>query len=422
MGSKLRSVEAITDLAGRFLEPGDGVADLFSGSSVVSQAFASHGCRVASFDALAFCAHAARATLGVDRDPGEPVVERGRGLLARAAGYPFRDLYGPWVEQEDRALERKDGMALLELGARVPQVWRPDGAQGDLQALFHRLGACAGEPFVPLGPVAATTYAGTYFGLRQALALDAVRWAMEQEPLSPWARSAVFTALVSALSAAVFSAGKHFAQPHRISQGKSLAFHARRILDDRSVNVAQVFLEALARLEELPGHRGLGHGVENRAMESLLGEVRPGIRLVYADPPYTAQQYSRFYHIPEVLVRGLVPDLQELGTGVTSGLYPKDRFKSRFCSRREAPAAFGDLLDLARSWRASIIISYAESANGKTGNARMVSTDQLTGLLRGRGFRKVEIRRLQHNFRQLNHDLFAVDGRLDAEYVLFGEF
>lgn len=420
LGSKLRSVEAITEMTEGLISRGGRVADLFSGSSVVSQAFAVRGYKVTSFDALAFCTHAAKATLGVDRQPEESLSNIGRCIVEQAIAYDFNTPFLPWLELERKTLARGDGLNLLDLNGSFPQVWRPQGAKKPLLDLFERMLSSAGKPSLVAGPVVATHYAGTYFGLRQALDIDAIRWAIETVEISPWARSAALTALVSASSAAVFSAGKHFAQPHKISPRKNLNFHARRILDDRSVDISTIFIESMDELNKVPFDISSRHGAEHRSMESLLGEQRHGVDLVYADPPYTAQQYSRFYHIPETLISGLVPDLQQHRSNTTSGLYPEDRFKSRFCSKREAPNAFQDLVELTSLWGASIIISYAGSPNGKSGNARMVSIDDITDLLRSRGFRDVQVANLDHNYRQLNRDGLAVDGRNDIEYLICG--
>src|SRR5699024_11516526 len=77
----------------------------------------------------------------------------------------------------------------------------------------------------------------------------------------------LLTALCSAASTAVFSAGKHFAQPHRVRPGKSLAFHMKRALTDRSVDVVEQFRRAVheigaraARSEERRVGRSVEHG------------------------------------------------------------------------------------------------------------------------------------------------------------------
>ena len=60
--------------------------------------------------------------------------------------------------------------------------------------------------------------------------------------------------------------------------------------------------------------------------------------IVYVDPPYNSRQYSRFYHVYEVLVKWEKPEL----TG--TALKPPTENMSEYCSSR-AVDAFTDLIE-----------------------------------------------------------------------------
>ena len=77
--------------------------------------------------------------------------------------------------------------------------------------------------------------------------------------------------------------------------------------------------------------------------------------LWYLDPPYTRDQYSRFYHFLETLARGDEPELAH------GARYREDRFKSAFCSSRSAASELRDLFSAIRerSPRASVLLSYS---------------------------------------------------------------
>lgn len=421
MGSKLRALDAIADASSELIDSDGYVVDLFTGSTVVAQAFALKGCRVAAYDALQFPVAAARALLGIGRQQVK-LLDVGKVLVSMATrGLGVSDFRG-WIDAEDSALAAGDGEAVLKVGASVPQVWRTIKATGALRATLQRVADSAGSPASTATPVAATHYAGTYFGIRQAVMIDGLRDAVEIMSLSGWLRDVCLLAIAHVMSCAAFTPGKHFAQPHKTDSQKDLSFHRKRVISDRNIDVGQAFLGALAEIQAASHYSADTHCAEQLPFEELL--LRPAdhsISMIYADPPYTAQQYSRFYHVPETILRGVVPKLQMQRGRVTAGIYPEDKFKSRFCSKRDAKSAFIDLFALSEKWRAPLMISYAASASGQSGNERMVSLDDIVEGMKRRGFQDVEVVTLEHNYRQLNHGRVAVRGRADHEYLVVGK-
>ena len=126
---------------------------------------------------------------------------------------------------------------------------------------------------------------------------------------------------------------------------------------------------------------------------------------IYADPPYTAQQYSRFYHILETLVLYDYPDLQLHpwnSSSFTQGLYRKDRHKSIFCSKAGAPVAFEALFSIASEVTDCLVLSYSSTTSG-SGNPRMIETEFISKLAKKYFGHSLE-RTLEHRYRKLNRD------------------
>jgi adenine-specific DNA-methyltransferase len=418
LGSKARVLPALLSAAETELEPRAPIVDVFSGSSLVAQGLARAGHPVAAFDALEHCAHFARALLGVDRGDDE------RAPDATSVSVTTHDdwvsSWQPWLDREQEAIGGGASDALIALSREIPQIWRPAGASRPLTELFSALD---GQTLRPAGLVAAH-YAGTYFGLTQAVEIDEIRTrimdARHADAITEWQESLLLTALLSAASDCVFSAGKHYAQPHRIRDGKDLSFIRQRILDDRSRSLSSLFEERLT----LIGSASLSGNVntsEQRTLEELLDDpARLGApAAIYADPPYAAQQYSRFYHVPEVICAYRVPRLQRVGGRVTRGLYPQPsaRHKSRFCSRRQARDAFADLCRLAKASGAILLLSYSFSRSGETGNRRSIDLADLLTLLRS-FFSYVDTREIGLTYRQFNAAAASVAERSDAEILI----
>jgi hypothetical protein len=223
---------------------------------------------------------------------------------------------------------------------------------------------------------------------------------------------------MTAMSKAVFSAGKHFAQPLTSGQSRS-AFRSKRLLQDRAINIDHEFVVAARAIDRVAQRGQLEHHAICAPVKEFyprLKNIRPDV--VYADPPYTAQQYSRFYHALDTLITYRVPNLQHHGK-ITSGLYPSDRFRSEFSSKRGAPSAFHNLLTSIYEVRATLLISYSDSQYRSDGNARMISRASLLEMCKTIfGSSRVEQLQLGHAYRQFNATSLSNKNRNDSEFLI----
>jgi adenine-specific DNA methylase len=417
LGAKTKALPLLLELLDRELAEGAAVADLFSGSSLVSQGLARNGHVVSSFDALEHCTYFARAFLGSGRRDSEALPELPldwEGSQARS------EAWQPWLERERSAIEALDDQELIDLSREIPQVWRPQGAAAELSDGFAQLLPGSRPSF---GLVSAH-YAGTYFSLEQAIEIDAIRAgigaARRSGAIGSWQESLLIAALLSAASNCVFSAGKHYAQPHRIRDDKDLTFIRKRLLEDRSKGLRRLF-EIRLRSFFQAAQAGGSHSAETKTLEDLI--LDPAgighVDAIYADPPYTAQQYSRFYHVPEVISSYRVPALQQIDGKATRGLYPEpvERHHSRFCSRREAPDAFRDLCRLTVAKEAILCLSYSFTRSGESGNRRSIDLASLRCILESH-FTDIEEHEVDLTYRQFNASGASVSKRSDAEILI----
>lgn len=427
LGSKLRSLDLIAGALGDLDDRTGRVWEPFTGSSVVAQRLAAEGHRVWATDALASSAAFAAAMLGVNRASSSMSLTKAADEVSALSAAPSA-WAARWVEREAEALASRDGRALLAGGADLPQRWRETPSDQELRGFFRDVDDAASRAEVHYDGSMSTTYAGTYFGIKQALALEQLRSridlvAPDNNSASQWVRVGLLTALSSAASTAVFSAGKHFAQPHRVRPGKDLTFHAQRVLRDRSVNVVEVFRLAAKEIEERAADGEVQHEAGLRLVEDVSASdlIERGITAVYADPPYTAQQYSRFYHVLEVLTTGVPVRLQRVKGQVTSGLYPDNKYLSPYSSRKQAPAAFRHLLTTARDADAHMILSYSDTRGVATGNARVVSLASLVEWVKAvYGEDAVTVQELDLRYRQFNSGSRGVTDRRDPEFIVTG--
>lgn len=422
LGSKLRSIEPLLLHTSHLFSHGDLVVDCFSGSSVVSQAFANAGARVVAVDSQQFCQHIASAMLGVSRQVAERCAEVASVLTQKFSLLEMPGELGVLLDAEDCMLSSGPSHELVEFYQSLPQVWN----SSEKRDWFTSANAHQSQSDFGFSSIIASHYSGTYFGLRQALFFDYIRSQIhslrEKNAIGEWTGNALLTALYSAMSTSVCSAGKHFAQPLAAKDTGNAKFRIARLYADRSINCMQVFRDAALQVDESSQSGQVEHSAwatPIASVHSTLGEMKP--RLIYADPPYTAQQYSRFYHVLEIAAINKAPELQMIKGKVTSGLYNVGRYKSPFSSKTDAPEAFRGLVETAKKAGASFALSYSASSENSNGNSRMIGLPALSEICEYYFGKRVRIVELSHAYRPFNSESNNNTNRNDPEILIVCE-
>ncbi len=176
LGNKLRVLDDIADAAAKLIGQEGSVVDLFTGTSVVAQTFAHRGYSVTAVDTQSYARTFAVATLGIGRSESDkcPADE----LLEEAAGIFGEPSFASWAaiaERERSILDSGDMSALRQLYAGLPLAWKNSShphhslvLNGDDESAAERL------------PLITNVHAGSYFGVEQALKIDALRYVIER--------------------------------------------------------------------------------------------------------------------------------------------------------------------------------------------------------------------------------------------------
>ena len=401
MGVKARVIRGFLS---RVLEEevprGGTVVDLMSGTGVVA-AYCANLYRVFANDVQEYSyvicrsliEHEPRskeaflASVDPDRDLRK-AYEKNFAILER--------LHTPALEMEDALLER---YAAGERGGRWCREYRrfletPGAVYGDRRKpgrIYSKAAELLSEDSISAyrddprrKPACLVTayYASIYFGLRQSIALDSLRAALEdlKPPFAERKRIHYLSALLHAASTCT-SGTSHFAQPRHLTKDSELrAMAARRRADifARLRECSEDVLSTVRNTRHLAGnqcflgdYRALIRGEDRGATgKGKRGGPEGGIRfefpsspdLVYLDPPYTMDHYSRFYHVLEVLARYDYPPLERSPSGtVVRGRYPQiaHRFQSDFCRRATVEGEFRRVARAAAGAGAKLVISYA---------------------------------------------------------------
>lgn len=220
--------------------------------------------------------------------------------------------------------------------------------------------------------LATLTFAWGYFGLQQAIDIDSLRYGIDQahsrNDVSDEGRDWMVLALVETASGVSSTTG-HTAQYIRPANAASL----RRVLRQRRRDVKSVFADRLQTATPFgtPEWRAKNRVFAGDALSLWPTLKRSGLSgaVFYADPPYTKNQYSRFYHVLETLTRYDYPTSSGLGR------YRPDRFRTPFSTRAGVVGAFTDLCSSVAELDGALVLSYPK--NGMLWRHRGVRTEDL---------------------------------------------
>ena len=197
-------------------------------------------------------------------------------------------------------------------------------------------------------------YGGYYFSPLQAIYLDYLRASV---PRTQAYRLVAIGALVATASVCAAAPG-HTAQPFQPTESAGPYLKqawSRNILD-----------YAKRHSVALSGYSAREHGRALRTdANDLAAELREG-DLVFIDPPYSAVQYSRFYHVLETVANGERIDVSGTGRYPPTDLRPR----SNYSMASQSLEIISELLSTIRTRKSNVLITYPVelTSNGISGN------------------------------------------------------
>jgi adenine-specific DNA-methyltransferase len=364
MGTKRALAAAVSDAIGH-AQSGT-MLDGFSGMCSVGAAVAITR-PIWNNDIQVFASEVARA-LFVSRDPPLSPLSYG-------------DLHFPRFSVQRERLSRifNDSLAIEADLSMVSNYRVFENLRGKLaRALSREIGRCR----LRSPHLFTTTYSGTFFGIKQAIEIDSIVAALRDARCKStisndqlrWGTIGLGRALLK-----IANSTGHFAQ---YLKPKPETF--RRYVRLRRRSGWAEWLESISTLCPIGDRTWRARNkVFNEDCLSLIPRLarnKSEVSVIYADPPYTDDQYSRFYHILETLC------LYDYPTVHGAGLYRPNRFQTPFSLKAHASAALCALVEASARTGADLVLSYP--ANGLA----MKSGIDIRALLR-RHFKRVEVSR-----------------------------
>jgi adenine-specific DNA-methyltransferase len=248
-----------------------------------------------------------------------------------------------------------------------------------------------------------TTYAGTFFGIQQAIEADAIVAALRAAKGTRRISADNFRWGIIALGRALLKIANstgHFAQyltPKAGNYRRYIRLRKRSLWAEWLSSTAS--LSPLGAIEWRRGNRVFHQ--DCLALIPKLARDKADVSVIYADPPYTDDQYSRFYHVLETLC------LYDYPAVTGTGLYRTNRFQTPFSHKSKAVNSLSMLIEGSARTGADLVLSYPS-----TGLAIEAGAD--VGRMLRKHFKRVEIcRSLPHK-----HSTFgASKGPAHAEAI-----
>jgi len=336
MGAKTLLCPAISEVLEAYLPSNGVILDLMCGSGAATGALAQRW-EVYASDAQSFSRHLAVVQGGgMSASRAKDIVRR----VVELAKSNFSKLY----ELVGKDIDKEEGFLMSELNEAGKQefiTWACNYRRINTERFSKERNVSkeidrrrSDKNIFP--PILFTQYyANLFFGVRQSAEIDCLRVAidgLENHDERQWALGA----LICAVSACADNYGGHFAQPRfDPSSPEKLHGKLKETIARRTMSITQEFsarLVSLASESECVAHAI--HEVDGpwqHALEQAKSLLRGRQVTVYLDPPYTRDEYSRYYHVLETLVRYDYPVVSGKASIPVKG--PEGRFASEFFTR-----------------------------------------------------------------------------------------
>jgi adenine-specific DNA-methyltransferase len=337
MGSKRGLRAFLVEGVDPFIPPDGAVLDLMCGSGAAAAAFSTHWLTFAS-DAQAFCRTLAQVQgSGFTQLRASQLLEKITPVAREHAAVLGKRLE-TFLSIEDEVLFRDADTGAFSAFQRLACLpTYPGGGLADGWDPNSEVEARKLNPSMYPYCLFTAYFANVYFGIRQSIDIDSIRYAIDQ--LDDSERTWALGALIATASAVGTTYAAHFAQP-RLPPGKQVKLRDfSEVQEQRSRSVLHEFSIRLLALgqqsEESNRPITAVEGPWRVALDSVrtLREKEPV--LVYVDAPYTREEYSRYYHVLETLVSYRYPSSVGIGRTPEKGIGPAMRFQSEFFTKNE---------------------------------------------------------------------------------------
>ena len=421
LGSKLRLLDFIEENVRKVTTEGAGVCDLFAGSGCVSyklsELFPVTACDIQHYSKV-ICDALLLPSSHTEEIAATFILE------IKDKKSSLLNAFAPLIELEEDAIRNKKLETLSDIVEHGSlEVYNLEKSDSRISPALNQVNYNLKKAGLKDKDSLITRYyGGVYFSYLQAVQIDSILAAIRRISNTS-DKNVLLAALLSTTSDVTCTVGKHFAQPikARDSKGNIKTLVYNKAIKDKTIDVITLYEEWLNKYVALEkGHRT--NTVLQGDYMDCLKMLPNNVKTIYADPPYTRDHYSRFYHVLETIALDDLPEISSVKihgcTHVSNGIYRKDRHQSPFCIRSKAPKAFDDMFIAVSESNRNLLLSYSPYDESKESHPRVVTIGQLVSWASGY-FDNVEVVSAGHfTHNKLNSSEHFLESSDEAEMLI----
>lgn len=375
-----------------YIQDGKAIFDIFSGSAAVSNIFRDNY-QVYANDSESYASIIADAVLNQADIVSATELINSLDIEYTTAIDKLAKPIMDFIKKEQLALDKKNYEQLVTLYDLYPTVWNNQYSNITKSKLTVDNVKQTHDFYL-----FTTYYATNYYGIIQALDIDCLIKVINLH-FSQY-KNALLSCLFYAMKETVFSKDGHMAQPLSLKKNHS------RLFIQRKKNVYELFIKKFKEYITIPLSKFSGKNtVFNSNFEDLLDpKFFSNVGLVYADPPYTDMQYSRYYHLLNVAAKYEYPELTSTKNGYTKGLYTEGRYQSKLSQRSSAKNSLENLISFCAHNNTNLAISYAypQDRENQATDRYTISIDELIEIAK-KHYTNARVNVVTQSYNHANH-------------------
>lgn len=346
-GSKKRLLDFIYSNTSKYIDKNKYVLDIFTGTGCVAEMYKNNGYKVYANDVENYAYNISGTLLKNIHKINLKKIQSNYKKNKEA----IELIYNNMLEEEKLLLESKD-LSIINFNSSIPKIWQNNfsiiinnieiNTINDLNININNIPFCLFTLY----------YSGIYFGLKQSIQIDSIRFAIEQEKEKD--RNVLFTCLYYAMKETSFSKDGHMAQPLNPEK------NTKKLFEVRSKDIYDLFINKLNDFIDEQNETEDGEAFNKQFIDLLKDEkIINNVGFIYADPPYTDMQYSRYFHLLTTVTNYTYPNMTYKNGKLTTGLYADNRFQSNISSRSKSLEELTELIEFSSKNNISLCFSYA---------------------------------------------------------------
>lgn len=378
-GSKKNLLEFIHQNASSYIQAESTILDIFAGTCSVGYSY-KREYSVYANDSELYSYIISTALLGTYNEDCSKIIEQIEEYFRININKFSKNTKENQIREQELLSNPENILHLIDYYSKLPTVWNNSILLNTEHKNF--------ELFT-------IYYSNSYFGLKQSMEIDSLRYAIEQ-----FQNTKLFyplmTSLFFAMKECVFSKDGHMAQPLNFIDNKSKLYVVRNksILNIFKEKFYSFFSDGFVNCSN--GNRTYNMDFENLIMQE---DIINNVSFIYADPPYTDMQYSRYYHLLNIVAKYDYPLPTQNAGKYTKGLYTANRYQSKLSAKSTCLTTFNYLVSFASNYNKNLAISFAypvDLENQKTDRYVMSIEDIKDSCIEAFGAKNIELATLNY--------------------------